>query len=95
MAKIPTDNHIRSMLDPVHPSHLQSSFDQVVAALREKGGMYFSFVVYTTERQVFNYGTLRSKHCHLYGKNGLRQDVCEGHRYRRCRTSMNQLAVDT
>src|SRR5450759_1281352 len=33
MAKIPTDNHIRSMLDPVHPSH------QVVAALREKGGM--------------------------------------------------------
>src|SRR5208283_4439292 len=39
MTKIPTDNHIRSMLDPVHPSHLQSSFDQVVAALREKGGM--------------------------------------------------------
>ena len=35
MAKIPTDNHIRSMLDPVHPSHLQSSFDQVVVALRE------------------------------------------------------------
>ena len=28
MAKIPTDNHIRSMLDPVHPSHLQSSFDR-------------------------------------------------------------------
>jgi hypothetical protein len=27
------------MLDPVHPSHLQSSFDQVVAALRDKGGM--------------------------------------------------------
>ena len=23
MTKIPTDNHIRSMLDPVHPSHLQ------------------------------------------------------------------------
>ncbi len=39
MAKIPTDNHIRSMLDPVHPSHLQSSFDQVVAILRERGGM--------------------------------------------------------
>ena len=39
MKSIPTDNHIRSMLDPVHPSHLQSSFDQVVAALREKGGM--------------------------------------------------------
>ena len=34
MAKIPTDNHIRSMLDPVHPSHLQSSFDQVIATLR-------------------------------------------------------------
>jgi len=39
MAKIPTDNHIRSMLDPVHPSHLQSSFDQVVATLRTHGGM--------------------------------------------------------
>jgi hypothetical protein len=39
MARIPTDNHIRSMLDPVHPSHLQSSFDQVVAILRERGGM--------------------------------------------------------
>lgn len=39
MAKIPTDNHIRSMLDPVHPSYLQSLFDQVVAILRERGGM--------------------------------------------------------
>jgi hypothetical protein len=39
MAKIPTDNHVRSMLDPVHPSHLQSVFDSVVAALREAGGM--------------------------------------------------------
>jgi hypothetical protein len=39
MAKIPTDNHIRSMLDPVHPSHLQSSFDQVIATLRARGGM--------------------------------------------------------
>jgi hypothetical protein len=39
MAKIPTDNHIRSMLDPVHPSHLQGCFDQAVAALRDHGGM--------------------------------------------------------
>lgn len=39
MTKIPTDNHIRSMLDPVHPSHLQSSFDQVVATLCARGGM--------------------------------------------------------
>jgi hypothetical protein len=39
MKSIPTDNHIRSMLDPVHPSHLQSSFDQMVATLRERGGM--------------------------------------------------------
>jgi hypothetical protein len=39
MASIPTDNHIRSMLDPVHPSHLQPVFDQAVAALREHGGM--------------------------------------------------------
>jgi hypothetical protein len=33
MEKIPTDNHIRSMLDPVHPTHLQPAFDQAVAAL--------------------------------------------------------------
>ena len=39
MAQIPTDNHIRSMLDPVHPSHLQGCFDQAVAALRDHGGM--------------------------------------------------------
>lgn len=39
MKSIPTDNHIRSMLDPVHPSHLQSSFDQMVATLRDRGGM--------------------------------------------------------
>jgi hypothetical protein len=39
MMKIPTDNHIRSMLDPVPPSHLQGPFDQVVAELRENGGM--------------------------------------------------------
>jgi hypothetical protein len=39
MAKIPTDNHIRSMLDPVHPSFLQDAFDQAVAELREHGGM--------------------------------------------------------
>jgi len=32
----------------------------------------FLFVVYTTEWQVVNYGTLRAMHCHLYGKNGIR-----------------------
>jgi hypothetical protein len=37
MAKIPTDNHIRSMLDPVHPSHLQSSFDQTIAEFARQG----------------------------------------------------------
>jgi hypothetical protein len=39
MAKIPTDNHIRSMLDPVHPSHLQSWFGQAIAELRDNGGL--------------------------------------------------------
>jgi hypothetical protein len=39
MERIPTDNHIRSMLDPVHPSHLQPAFDQAVAVLRTHGGM--------------------------------------------------------
>ena len=37
--KIPTDNHIRSMLDPVHPEHLQSVFDSVLSALGDHGGL--------------------------------------------------------
>jgi hypothetical protein len=39
MAKIPTDATIRSLLDGVHPRHLQASFDQALTALREGGGM--------------------------------------------------------
>jgi hypothetical protein len=39
MAKIPTDNHIRAMLDPVPPALLQPVFDQVIAALSEHGAM--------------------------------------------------------
>ena len=39
MKAIPTDNHIRSMLDPVHPSHLQPAFDQVLDMLRRHGGL--------------------------------------------------------
>lgn len=39
MAAIPTDNHIRSMLDPVHPSHLQPAFDQALDMLRRRGGL--------------------------------------------------------
>jgi hypothetical protein len=39
MAKIPTDNHIRAMLDPVPPSALQPSFDQALALLRANGGL--------------------------------------------------------
>ena len=39
MKAIPSDNHIRSMLDPVHPSHLQPAFDQVLDTLRRRGGL--------------------------------------------------------
>jgi len=39
MAAVPTDNHIRAMLDPVHPSHLQPVFDQVLDMLRRRGGL--------------------------------------------------------
>jgi hypothetical protein len=39
MEKIPTDNHIRMMLDPVHPRQLQECFDDAVAVLRKRGGM--------------------------------------------------------
>ena len=39
MKAIPTDNHIRAMLDPVDPSHLQPAFDDVLGALRRHGGL--------------------------------------------------------
>ncbi len=38
MAAIPTDNHIRAMLDPVHPSHLQPAFDGVLDTMRRRDG---------------------------------------------------------
>jgi hypothetical protein len=39
MAKIPTDNHIRNMLDPVSPTHLQPAFDQALTLLQTGGGL--------------------------------------------------------
>jgi hypothetical protein len=39
MTAVPTDNHIRAMLDPVHPSHLQPAFDEVLGALCRHGGL--------------------------------------------------------
>ncbi len=39
MTAIPTDNHIRAMLDPVHPSNLQPAFDQALGVLRQHGGL--------------------------------------------------------
>src|SRR4051812_26600242 len=39
MTAIPTDNHIRAMLDPVPPSYLQPAFDQSLDMLRRHGGL--------------------------------------------------------
>ena len=39
MKKIPTDNYIRLMLDPVWPEALQPCFDQVIEQLRERDGL--------------------------------------------------------
>lgn len=39
MEKIPTDNHIRSLLDEVNPTELQPCFDQTIEALRSGGGL--------------------------------------------------------
>ena len=39
MKKIPTDNYIRLMLDPVSPESLQPCFDQVIKQLRERDGL--------------------------------------------------------
>ena len=37
--KIPTDNHIRTLLDAVSPEALQPCFDQVLEQLRERDGL--------------------------------------------------------
>ena len=39
IAKIPTDNHIRVLLDDVAPEQLQPCFDQVLAELRHRDGL--------------------------------------------------------
>jgi len=39
MKGIPSDNHIRSMLDPVDPALVQPAFDQVIEVLRRHDGM--------------------------------------------------------
>src|SRR4051812_15973116 len=39
MTAVPTDNHIRAMLDPVPPSYLQPAFDQTLEMLRRHGGL--------------------------------------------------------
>src|SRR3954447_20753675 len=37
--RIPSDNHIRAVLDPVAPDHLFPGFGEAVAALERSGGM--------------------------------------------------------
>src|ERR1700758_4099323 len=39
MERIPTDNHIRTMLDPVPPETLFTMFDTTLAALEAGGGI--------------------------------------------------------
>ena len=39
MKKIPTDNYIRLMLDPVSPEALQPCFDQFIAQLQQRDGL--------------------------------------------------------
>ncbi len=38
MAAIPTDNHIRAMLDPIQPCYLQPAFDGVLETMRRRDG---------------------------------------------------------
>src|SRR4051812_26949021 len=39
IARIPSDNHIRDMLDPVAPDHLFPAFGEAVARLERSGGI--------------------------------------------------------
>src|SRR4051812_99374 len=42
MTAVPTDNHIRAMLDPVHPSHLQQQFSFAVSLHGHHGASWAS-----------------------------------------------------
>jgi hypothetical protein len=39
MTDIPSDNHIRAMLDPIAPRHFDAVFDTALAGLEESGGL--------------------------------------------------------
>src|SRR3954471_20451471 len=59
ISRMPTDNHIRDMLDPVAPDHVFPAFAAAVAALERSGG------IRTPAR-------IRSKSSHRRGGLGLR-----------------------
>ena len=63
MDKIPTDNHIRKMLDPVKPDHLFPLFSDALEMLSERGGLEaFRRLVYAFYTPDFSFATFVSKH---------------------------------
>ncbi len=60
MTAVPTDNHIRAMLDPVHPSHLQPAFDAGSA-----GGISPPAAHRTVRKPLDLHGSSQPFACHL------------------------------
>ena len=47
--RIPSDNHIRQMLDPVEPSHLEDLFDGIYQAFLQQGVLTAMRAVHDTQ----------------------------------------------
>lgn len=68
--KIPTDSHIRSMLDAVSPGELEPCFDASLAAMEQNGGMA-SFTVFGTRKLIALDGT------EYFGSHKLNCPCCQ------------------
>jgi hypothetical protein len=52
--RVPSDNHIRALLDPVSPDHFHPVFTEVVAELEGSGGLEaFRFPIKRAARRLF------------------------------------------
>jgi hypothetical protein len=83
MSRIPTDNHIRAMLDPVAPDHLFPAFGEAVAALERSGGIAAferlgSHVLIALDGTEYYRSTkIHCRHCSTRTRKGRKGQVTE------------------
>src|SRR4029453_9780796 len=83
MSRIPTDNHIRAMLDPVAPDHLFPAFGEAVAALEPSGGIAAferlgSHVLIALDGTEYYRSTkIHCRHCSTRTRKGRKGQVTE------------------